>query len=144
MKNFIFSMEKILSLRRFEQQTAEAELSKVIAEINRIQNELDEVARKKAGAVKSSDSVVDFSYKAAAQDFIFFLDKKADSLQREMVQNQIIADEKREVVRKAMQKVKVLEKLRERKFSAWKKAAETEEENDNDDLNIYKAQSARK
>ena len=74
MKKFVFSMEKILSLRRFEQQAAESELAKVIAEINRIQNELDEVARKKAGTIKVSDANDDFYFKSSAQNYIFFLD----------------------------------------------------------------------
>ena len=136
MKKFVFSMEKILSLRRFEQQAAESELAKVIAEINRIQNELDEAARKKAGTIKVSDANDDFYFKSSAQNYIFFLDQKVNSLQEEMVRQQILAEEKRKVVRKAIQKVKVLEKLNEKEFKEWKKAVETEEENDNDDLNI--------
>ena len=46
MKRFQFSMQKILDLRKFEQQQAEAELGKANAEVARIQRELDSIAQK--------------------------------------------------------------------------------------------------
>lgn len=135
MKKFVFSMEKILDLRRFEQERAEAELSKAVAEVNRIQDGLNDVASKRVHAVQVSDSSSDLSFKVNSQNFLSFLDMKKEKLLNEMVQAQMAADEKRAVVREAIQKVKVLEKLREQKFKAWKKAADAEEENDSDDLN---------
>ncbi len=139
MKKFVFSMEKILELRRFEQRAAETELSKVIARINKIQSDLEDVAAKKAGAVIESDSHTDFSFKVSAQNYISFLDSKKENLLMELAKEEMLADEKRAVVREAMQKVKVLEKLREKKFSTWKKEYEKEEENTSDDINSSKA-----
>lgn len=139
MKKFVFSMEKILELRRFEQRAAETELSKVIARINKIQSDLEDVAVKKAGAVKQSDAHSDFSFKVSAQNYISFLDTKKENLLMELAKEEMLADEKRAVVRDAMQKVKVLEKLREKKFSTWKREYEKEEENTSDDINSSKA-----
>jgi flagellar FliJ protein len=51
-----------------------------------------------------------------------------------MAQAQLLAEQKREVVREAMKKVKVLEKLRETKLSQWKKERLDQEEKAMDDV----------
>ena len=46
----------------------------------------------------------------------------------------MIAEQKREVVREAMKKVKVLEKLKEKKYEAWKQEFQKQEELEVDDV----------
>ena len=46
----------------------------------------------------------------------------------------MIAEQKREVVREAMKKAKVLEKLKEKKYEAWKNEFQKEEELAADDV----------
>ncbi|MBO4404689.1 MAG: flagellar FliJ family protein, partial [Treponema sp.] len=84
-------------------------------------------------------SEADFSFKVSAQNYISFLDAKKEKLLMELAKEEMLAEEKRAVVREAMQKVKVLEKLREKKFSTWKREYEKEEENTADDINSSKA-----
>ncbi|HAO30498.1 MAG TPA: flagellar export protein FliJ [Treponema sp.] len=135
MKKFVFSMQKILDLRAFEQSQAELELGKVNAEIARIQNELNAIAASRVSVTKSTDAVSgDFSLYAQTQNYFAFLDRRQEELFEQMAQAQLLAEQKREVVREAMKKVKVLEKLRETKLSQWKKERLDQEEKAMDDV----------
>ncbi len=134
MKKFAFSMQKILDLRIFEQRQAEMELGKANAEIARIQGELESIARRKVSTIKNFDTNTDFVVQAEIQSFFFMLEQKKEKFLEELATAQIAADEKREVVRQAMQKVKVLEKLKENKFRQWKKDSLKAEELAADDI----------
>ncbi len=128
-------MQKILDLRAFEQSQAELELGKVNAEIARIQNELNAIAASRVSVTKSTDAVSgDFSLYAQTQNYFAFLDRRQEELFEQMAQAQLLAEQKREVVREAMKKVKVLEKLRETKLSQWKKERLDQEEKAMDDV----------
>ncbi|MBQ5490750.1 MAG: flagellar export protein FliJ [Treponema sp.] len=135
MKKFVFSMQKILDLRNFEQDQAELELGKANAEIARIQNELDAIAASRVSVTRSTDAVADdFNLYAQTQTYFQFLDNRQEELFEQMAQAQLVAEQKREVVREAMKKVKVLEKLRETKLSQWKKERLAQEEKATDDV----------
>ena len=134
MKKFSFSMQKILDLRIFEQRQAEMELGKANAEVARIQGELESIARRKVSTIKNFDTNTDFLIQAEIQSFFFMLEQKKEKFLEELATAQIAADEKREVVRQAMQKVKVLEKLKENKFRQWKKDSLKAEELAADDI----------
>ncbi|WP_296013797.1 flagellar export protein FliJ [uncultured Treponema sp.] len=134
MKKFAFSMQKILDLRIFEQRQAEMELGKANAEVSRIQGELESIARRKVSTIKNFDTNTDFLVQAEIQSFFFMLEQKKEKFLEELATAQIAADEKREVVRQAMQKVKVLEKLKENKFRQWKKDSLKAEELAADDI----------
>lgn len=128
-------MQKILDLRNFEQDQAELELGKANAEIARIQNELDAIAASRVSVTRSTDAVADdFNLYAQTQTYFQFLDNRQEELFEQMAQAQLVAEQKREVVREAMKKVKVLEKLRETKLSQWKKERLAQEEKATDDV----------
>ncbi|MDO5774683.1 MAG: flagellar export protein FliJ [Spirochaetales bacterium] len=134
MKKFAFSMQKILDLRIFEQRQAEMELGKANAEVARIQGELESIAKRKVSTIKNFDTNTDFLIQAEIQSFFFMLEQKKEKFLEELAAAQIAADEKREVVRQAMQKVKVLEKLKENKLRQWKKDSLKAEELAADDI----------
>lgn len=134
MKKFSFSMQKILDLRIFEKRQAEMELGKANAEVARIQGELESIAKRKVSTIKNFDTNTDFLIQAEIQSFFFMLEQKKEKFLKELATAQIAADEKREVVRQAMQKVKVLEKLKENKFRQWKKDSLKAEELAADDI----------
>ena len=127
-------MQKILDLRIFEKRQAEMELGKANAEVARIQGELESIAKRKVSTIKNFDTNTDFLIQAEIQSFFFMLDQKKEKFLEELATAQIAADEKREVVRQAMQKVKVLEKLKENKFRQWKKDSLKAEELAVDDI----------
>ena len=134
MKKFSFSMQKIIDLIIFEKRQAEMELGKANAEVARIQGELESIAKRKVSTIKNFDTNTDFLIQAEIQSFFFMLEQKKEKFLEELATAQIAADEKREVVRQAMQKVKVLEKLKENKFRQWKKDSLKAEELAADDI----------
>ncbi|MGN0729130.1 flagellar export protein FliJ [Treponema sp.] len=134
MKKFVFSMQKILDLRLFEQHQAELELGKANAEVSRIQGELDSIAKRKISTIKKFDTDTDIIVQAEIESFFFMLEQKKEKFLKDLAAAQMAADEKREIVRQAMQKVKVLEKLKEGKFLQWKKEFQKEEELAADDI----------
>ena len=134
MKKFSFSLQKILDLRNFELDQAQMELGKVNAQIANVNNQLKTIAAKKVNATKEADSLNDFSLHVQTQDYFIYLDQKKEALLAELVQLEMIAEQKREVVREAMKKVKVLEKLKEKKYEAWKNEYQHQEELAVDDV----------
>ncbi len=121
MKKFSYALQKILDLRNFELDQAKAELGKVnalIAEQNRI---LQDIANNRHIVMTETDSSLhDVYYLSSVQNYFTLLDNQKEQCLYELSKLEMEADEKREVVRKAMQKVKALEKNRERKMDAWK------------------------
>lgn len=139
MKKFQFSMQKILDLRKFEQQQAEAELGKANAEVARIQRELDSIAQKRVATIKTFDTETDFAVVSQIQQFFSMLDIKKEQFLQEIAQAQMIADEKRLVVLECMKKTKALEKLREKHLERWKKEMKHKEQLVIDDIVNAKA-----
>ena len=134
MKRFVFSMQKVLDLRRFEQEQAELELGRANAEVSRIQADLDLLAKEKNSTVSGYDSAEDFAFMAQAHSYLVFLEQKKEIFLRQMAQAKLVAEEKRVAVREAMQKVKVLEDLRGKKYAEWKRQSEKQDEIVSDDI----------
>ncbi len=134
MKKFSYSLQKILDLRNFEKEQAEEELGKVNSEITKIQNELDVLAQKKFSAQYISDSKLDIGIYENTCSYIVFLDQKKEEYLNQMAKLKIIQDEKRKNVQQAMQNVKVLEKLKEKKSEDWHNEVLKEEELLQDDV----------
>jgi len=127
-------MQKVLDLREFEKKQAEAELSKALAEENRIEDTLKMVATQKAQTVSASNDMKDISSLYGANQFMRLLEQRKEMLLEELTQAKMITEQKREVMRDAMQKVKVLEKLKESRLKEWKKEYLREEENNIDEI----------
>lgn len=127
-------MEKILELRKFEQQQAELELGKANTEVARIQNELDSIAKQKASTVSNFNLESDLFVQHQIQTYFYFLDTKKEEYLEEITKAQMIADEKREIVLGAMQNVKALENVRNVRLKEWKYEMQKMEENEIDDF----------
>lgn len=134
MKKFSFSMQKILDLREFEKKQAEGELAKALSEVTKIQSELENIAKRRVAVSKMNDASADFSFRAQSQSYFIMLSQKQEKYLEELAAAQFVAEQKRDAVRQAMQKVKVLEKLRDSKFREWKKELAAEEEKNTDDV----------
>lgn len=128
MQKFSFNMQKILDLRNYELDQAELELGKVNAEIARVNAALKQIAQDRVDYARIADESHDFTMHSQTRAFFILLDQKKDGLLAELAQLEAIAEQKREVVRLAMQKVKVLEKLKEKKYAQWKAEFEAQEE----------------
>ncbi len=134
MKKFAFSMQKVLDLREFERKQAEAELGRALAEENRIQQTLEMLAQQRVNSIKAADNMNDLHELYGVNQYVVLLDQRKEALLHELAQAKIVTEQKRNVMREAMQKCKALEKLKETRYAAWKKAALAEEENTIDDI----------
>lgn len=133
MKRFDFSLQKILDLREYEEDQAKLDLAAAIAEANRIQAELDQVACEMvaAGAVRITS---DIPAMQANEAYKVRLKLRKGELLEELAQAELVIEQKREVFAEKMRDRKVITKLREKAFEEYKAETEKDEEQANDDL----------
>ena len=127
MTKFKFSLQKILDLRLFEKEQAELELGKVNAKIAKVNQALDKIAQDRARVSRQVSSTSDFDFSASSQKFFHLLDQRQEDCYQQLAVLNIEADEKRELVRLAMQKVKALEKMKDHKREEWEEDYKAEE-----------------
>lgn len=128
MKKYQFDFQEILELRKFQQEKAESELSKAMAEVNKWNQKLEAIAVKQKETDDFLHTSLDFSEYTQCRNYYIFLDRKKEESLQELAKANLIADEKRKILKAAMQKVDVLEKLKEDEFLEWKKQAAAQEE----------------
>lgn len=134
MRAFQFELEKILGIRRFEQQQAEIELGKAVAAENAIQSKLDALAMRQAVVKQQTAGSKNFTDITNANQFYSFARAQSEQLLNELTGAKLVSDEKRGILRQAMQKVDSLEKLKEQQLSQYKEELLHEEENELDDV----------
>lgn len=113
-------MQKILDLREFEKKQAQTELGKAVAEESRIQNTLELVAQQKVQSISSADSMSNLNELYGINQYLILLEQRKESLLTQLAQAKLVTEQKREVMKEAMQKVRVLEKLRDAREAEWK------------------------
>ena len=134
MKKFVFSLQKVLELREYEEDKAKLELGKAVAEVERIKRLLEENARNRIAANQSRKDTNDISVLLSIENYIIGLDSKREKLLEELTMAQMVFEEKRDLYTKAMQDREVLSKLKEKQLSEYKKEVLKEEENALDDI----------
>lgn len=134
MKRFSFELEEILNIRKFEQSQAEVELGKALAEEQKIQNELDSLARHQAEIQSKMKGSTNFNDIANAADFYSFVRNKKENLLSELAKAKILSEQKRDVLKKAIQKTDSLEKLKEDQFEEFKENEKRREQSEMDNI----------
>ncbi len=134
MKKFIFELEEILSVRTFEQQQAEVELGKALAEEQRIQNQLDNLAMNQIKTQKEMKGSTNFLDIANASQFYTYVRNQKEKLLSELTQAKIITEEKRNILKSAIQKTDALKDLKEQQFSEFKEEAKRREQIEMDNI----------
>lgn len=120
MKKFEFELEEILNIRRFEQQQAEVELGKALAEEKKVQDKIDNLAMQQVTVKKQMKGCTNFSDIINANQFYAFVKKQTDFLLNQMAELKLVSEQKRNVLRNAMQKTDSLEKLKEQQLEEYK------------------------
>ncbi|MBZ5591186.1 MAG: hypothetical protein LAP39_03050 [Acidobacteriia bacterium] len=131
MRNFRFSLERILSWRRLELQAEEARLAVLFAERSRLDAARTEIraARESAASRLWAAGTVDGSELESLQGYRQRLEKKMVAMDRRRAQSaEQIALEQVRVV-DAHRRVRLLEKLRGRRLEEWRTAGQRELEN---------------
>jgi|WetSurMetagenome_2_1015567.scaffolds.fasta_scaffold369716_2 flagellar protein FliJ len=134
MKKFEFKLEKVLGIRKFQQEQAEIELGKALSAEQTIQNKLDLLAMQHTAVVRQLDGCTDFNEISSAQLFFKFLDIQKEQLCNDMVKAKLITEQKRTLLRTAMQKCASVSKLRERQLQSYGQDVAREEESITDDI----------
>lgn len=134
MKRFRFSMQKILDLRTFEQKNAEIELGKALAAETAIQRKIESLSQGAAAAAVAANGSVDFEYIRSTSSYIVLLKSQIYEQTVRLAEAKVVSEQKRSVLVKAIEKKKVLEKLRDKKLEAYKKAMFKAEETALDDV----------
>ena len=134
MKKFVFSLQKVLDLREFEEEKAKLELGKAVAEMERIKKLLADNAQNRVNAGYSRRDVSDVLSLQQIENYILGLDLKKEKLLEELASAELIFEKKRDLFTEAMQAREVLTKLKDKQLSEYKKEALKQEENALDDI----------
>ena len=138
MKKFKFSLEKVLSLREFEEKQAQIELGKAQSVVNDLNDQLKFIASERLKSNESRSKSSDLTFLMSIENYINGLDYKKEKLIEELAQAQIILEEKRAIVVETIKKRKSLEKLKEKQFESYKKEYNKEEEKILDEISTSK------
>ena len=134
MKRFAFSMQKILDIREFTERQAQIELGRAVAEVNRINGELDAVAQEKHRMIHQKQQEMTLNDFVVRENYMKRLELTKERLLEELAAAQLVVDEKRAVFTEAMKQRKILSNLREKQYLQYKKDALKIEENAVDDM----------
>lgn len=134
MKKFVFSMEKILDLREYEEKQAQIELGKAIGDAEKIRQQLNFVATEKAKMLSMDISGTSINERLVHENYLVRLDRQKEILLEELAAAELIVEEKRAVFAEALKKRKVLSNLKEKQLQQYKKEKQLEEDNSVDDI----------
>ena len=138
MKKFKFSLEKVLSLREFEQNQAQIELGKAQSVVNDINEQLKFIASEIVKSNESRANSADLNFLLSVENYVNGLNYKKEMLLEELTKAQLVLEEKRAIVVEAIKKRKSLEKLKEKQFEEYKKQYNLEEEKILDEISTSK------
>ncbi len=134
MKKFTFPLQKILDIREFEEKQAQIELGKAVAETNRIRMELERIAAERVRVVHLKADVVSLTEMIVKEQYLTRLDMTKDRLLEDLAAAEIVVEEKRAVFTEALKKRKVLSRLKERQFTAFRRDVQKAEDIVSDDI----------
>ena len=110
MKKFKFSLEKVLSLREFEQNQAQIELGKAQSVVNDLNNQIKFIALEIVKSNESRANSTDLNFLLSIENYVNGLNYKKEILLEELAKAQLVLEEKRAIVVEAIKKRKSLEK----------------------------------
>ncbi|WP_318664203.1 flagellar export protein FliJ [Treponema sp.] len=134
MKKFKFELEDVLSLRKFQQEQAQIELGKAVAEEVKIQDNLNLIAMQHVEAKKNLAGSTDFAAIINGQQYFSFLKKQEEKLLEDLAAAKMFTETKREVFKECLQKTESLNKLKEKQLAEFKELEAKEEEDMVDDM----------
>ena len=134
MQKFKFELQDVLQFRIFEQKQAEVELGKALACEKKIQDNLDTLAGQLAESKRIMKGSTDFYAINDSIKFQYFVKKQTEYLLNKMAEAKLVSEQKREILKKCMQKTDALEKLKEKQMEEWKRAENLEDDDFSDDI----------
>lgn len=139
MKKFIFSLEKVLSLREFEEKQAKIELGIAVGEYERIKQNLENIAIERVKKNNARANSSDIIYLQSIENYINGLDAKKEQLLLDLAQAELIMEQKRELMSQAMTNRKIVSKLKEKQQEEYNIEKKREENKNLDEIKNKKA-----
>ncbi|MBQ8561770.1 MAG: flagellar export protein FliJ [Spirochaetaceae bacterium] len=134
MKRFAFSLQKILDIREFAERQAQIELGRAVAEVNRINRDLEAVAQEKLRMIHQKQQEMTLNDFVVRENYMKRLELTKERLLEELAAAQLVVDEKRELFAEALKQRKILSNLRDKQYAQYKKDALVAEDNAVDDM----------
>ena len=134
MKKFVFDLQDILDIRKFEQQQAEIELGKALGVENEIQQKLNALAVRQASIQKTMKGSTDFNDIASANQFYSYVRNSSEELMNQMAQAKLITEQKRKILKECMKKTDALESLKESEEQEFNQELKRQEAKQIDDI----------
>ena len=122
MKPFIFGLEKVLNLRKHDEDEAKIELGRAISVLADLENRLIALAHERSRA--AADQFNPANSAAMMQQYMFYitrLDSTKEQLLKEAAQAELKVEEAREAFIEASRERKVLDKLKEKRQKEHRK-----------------------
>ena len=141
-KKFRFPLQKLLNLRQFAEDRARVELGKAVSEVERINQDLHGNAEKRAalsrfpvvsGQGQPSEAVHVGTLLSVAR-YAARLDAERERLIEDLAAAETVAESKRKADVECAKNVKILENLKEKKLSDWRKERADAQDNETDDI----------
>lgn len=134
MKRFSFSLQKILDIREFAERQAQIELGRAVAEVNRINSDLEAVAQEKIRMIHQKPQEMTLNDFVVRENYMKRLELTKERLLEDLAAAQLVVDEKREIFAEALKQRKILSHLRDKQYAQYKKDALVAEDNAVDDM----------
>ena len=134
MKRFSFSLQKILDIREFVERQAQIELGRAVAEVNRINSDLEAVAQEKIRMIHQKPQEMTLNDFVVRENYMKRLELTKERLLEDLAAAQLLVDEKREIFAEALKQRKILSNLRDKQYAQYKKDALVAEDNAVDDM----------
>ncbi|MDR2659799.1 MAG: flagellar export protein FliJ [Spirochaetaceae bacterium] len=128
MKKFTFRLEKVLKLRGHTENNAKLELGRAVSALSLIENKLEVLAVEQQKARENRFSGgSSLPYLREYDNYLQRLDAVKEQLLKDAAEASIALEAAREIWIEARAGLKVMENLKERKFTAYRKEAQKEE-----------------
>lgn len=134
MKKFEFPLEKVLSVRKYKNDEAEIELGKAVSQLELLEGELNNLAVLYSEIPQKYSNLSDIRDLSQLENYTFFLNSKKESLLEQIAGAKLIVEEKRRLYVEAHKELKVMENLKERALTEYKKNVIKEQDNVLDDI----------
>ena len=135
MKQFTFSLQKILNLRRHNEDEAKLNLGRAVGVLTELENRIFDLVREQARA--ATDQFNPGNSTATMHQYMLYLQRLEGSKERlfkEAAQAELEVDEAREAFIEASRERKVLDKLKEKRQKEYRDSVFAEEAKALDDI----------
>jgi flagellar FliJ protein len=128
MKKFTFSLEKVLKLRSHAENDAKIELGRAVSALSQIENRLVSLAAEQKTAKENRFSGgASLRYMYNYENYLQRLESEKEQLLKAAAAAEIEADNARELWTEARAGLKVMENLKDRKFTAYRKESQKQD-----------------